>query len=218
MLFVINPHKFMWHWKMSNTELVYSLLGFDTPTSGPTLTFPASTYYTQHHYRTSLLFIQHHQLPTTPITFTNLQLYNSPAISPQMLTLKQHVIRIPPYQPVATTQITLFSAYEPYYTQRMLQSPIKSLRLVFSTTLTAPRPTHHWPQLICLPTHLTSAIWHTSPNVQFTGNSTCQTWFSTFSCPPTTITPHSTHSYFSHLPSTLPPKAHIQKCVEEVLP
>lgn len=39
MHFVINPYKIMWHWKMSNTELVYSLLGFDTPTSGPTLTF-----------------------------------------------------------------------------------------------------------------------------------------------------------------------------------
>lgn len=137
----------MWHWKMSNTELVYSLVGFDTPTSGPTLTFS----YLYSLYPTPLphLSASHSAIPTTPITFTSLHLYNSPAICHNLqfttnayIQSAYHLFYSSISTCVATIHTTLFSAYQPYYTQCILLCPMKSLQL-FSTTLTALRATHH---------------------------------------------------------------------------
>lgn len=136
MLFVINPHKFMWYWKMLNTELVYSLLGFDTPTSGPTLTFS----YLYSLYPSPLCF---------SFSFTNLHLYNSPAIC--------HNLQFTTNACIQTTYYLFYSSISTVWQQYISPCSLhisltthnaysyllrKSLQLLFSTTLSALRPTH----------------------------------------------------------------------------
>ena len=171
MLFVVNPHKFMWHWKMSNAELVYSLVGFDTPTSRPTLIFS----YLYSLYPTPLPHLSafHSALPTTNNT------HYLHLLTP--IQQPSHLLQLTIYQKclhsnnvlsvlfLYINHITLFSAYQPYYKQCILLSHAQSLQLILPTTPTALRPTRHSPQLTRLPTPLTSAIWLTSPYTQSIG-------------------------------------------------